>query len=71
VVDVFRRADHLPQIVDDAIAVGAKAVWFQLGIINYEAARTAREAGLIVVMDRCIKIESSKRFRISDFGLRN
>jgi hypothetical protein len=61
VVDVFRRADHLPRIVDDAIAVGAKAVWFQLGIINYEAARTARAAGLIVVMDRCMKIENSAR----------
>jgi predicted CoA-binding protein len=70
-VDVFRRADHLPQIVDEAIAVGAKAVWFQLDIINYEAARKAREAGLIVVMDRCMKIESSKKFRISDFELRN
>jgi hypothetical protein len=62
VVDVFRRADHLPQIVDEAIAAGAKAVWFQLGIVNEEAARKAREAGLIVVMDRCMKIESSMRF---------
>ena len=61
VVDVFRRADHLPRIVDDAIAVGAKAVWFQLGIINYEAARKAREAGLVVVMDCCMKIENSAR----------
>jgi predicted CoA-binding protein len=61
VVDVFRRADHLPRIVDEAIAAGAKAVWFQLGIVNEEAARKAREAGLRVVMDRCMKIESSMR----------
>lgn len=60
-VDVFRRPEHLSQIVDDAIAVGAKAVWFQLGVVNLEAARKAREAGLIVVMDRCIKIEKSLR----------
>lgn len=61
VVDIFRRADHTPAIVDDAIAIGAKAVWFQLGIVNEEAARKAREAGLIVVMDRCMKIERSMR----------
>lgn len=61
VVDIFRRADHTPQIVDDAIAIGAKAVWFQLGIVREEAARKAREAGLIVVMDRCMKIESGLR----------
>ena len=62
VVDVFRRANKLPQIVDDAIAAGAKAVWFQQGIVNHEAASKAREAGLIVVMDRCMKIERSLRF---------
>jgi predicted CoA-binding protein len=57
IVDVFRRADAVGPIVDDAIVVGAKAVWMQLGIINAEAAATAEAAGLQVVMDRCPKIE--------------
>jgi predicted CoA-binding protein len=57
VVDVFRRADAVPGIVDEAIRIGAKVVWLQLSIRNDEAARTAEEAGLAVVMDRCMKIE--------------
>jgi predicted CoA-binding protein len=61
VVDVFRRPEFVPQIVDEAIAVGAKALWLQLGVINYEAARRAREAGLIVVMDRCMLSEHVRR----------
>jgi uncharacterized protein len=60
-VDVFRRPEYLPEVVDDAIAAGAKAIWFQSGIINYEAARKAREAGLITVMDRCMMVEHSYR----------
>jgi uncharacterized protein len=54
VVDVFRRADAVPPIVDDAIAVGAKAVWMQDGIVHNEAAEKARAVGLKVVMSMCM-----------------
>lgn len=54
VVEIFRRSADVPPIVDDAIAVGAKAVWMQEGVINETAAQKARDAGLIVVMDRCM-----------------
>jgi len=60
-VDVFRRAEFVDEVVDDAIAAGAKAIWIQSGIINPEAARRARQAGLITVMDRCIMVEHSRR----------
>ena len=62
VVDIFRRADLVPSIVDDAIKIGAKVVWMQLGIINKSAAKTARKAGLDVVMNRCMKIEHARLF---------
>ena len=57
VVGVFRRPEHVPEIVEDAIAVGAKALWLQLGIVQEEAAARARAAGLKVVMDRCMAVE--------------
>lgn len=60
IVDVFRKPEETPQLVREAIAVGAKAVWFQYGVINAEATRLADEAGLDVVVDRCIKVESAR-----------
>jgi predicted CoA-binding protein len=62
VVDCFRRAEDIPLIADAAIEVGAKVLWMQLGIVNEEAAATARQAGLEVIMNRCMKIEFARMF---------
>ncbi|MDQ6759553.1 MAG: CoA-binding protein [Acidobacteriota bacterium] len=59
-VDVFRRSEFVPDIVDSAIAVGAKALWLQEGVIHEKAAEKARQAGLSVVMDRCILKEHAR-----------
>jgi len=70
IVDIFRESAAVPALVDDAIAVGAKVVWMQLGVIHEEAAEKARQAGLAVVMDRCIKIEHARFFGgLSTLGL--
>jgi len=60
IVDVFRRPDQVMPIVEEAIAVRAPAIWFQYGVINEDAIRRADEAGLDVVVDRCIKVESAR-----------
>ncbi len=60
IVDIFRRTEEVPAIVDEAIALGAKVIWMQLGIIHEEAAERAKAAGLQVVMDRCVKIEHAR-----------
>jgi len=62
IVDVFRRPADVPSIADEAIAIGAKVLWLQLGIRNDEAAQRAEEAGLTVVQDRCMKIEHARFF---------
>ena len=60
IVDVFRAADQVGPVVDEAIAVGAKALWFQFGVVNPPAIETAIKAGLTVVVDRCIKVEHAR-----------
>ncbi len=57
IVNCFRKSEAIPPIADDAIVIGARCLWMQLGIVNEEAAAKARTAGLAVIMDRCIKIE--------------
>ena len=59
-VDVFRRLDDLPVVVDESIDVGARSVWFQLGLTHDDAAGAASSAGLDVVQDKCLKIEHAR-----------
>jgi predicted CoA-binding protein len=63
IVDIFRRSEYVPEIVESAIRIGAQAVWMQEGVIHEEAAGRAREAGLKVVMDRCTLKEHRKMER--------
>ena len=62
IVDCFRASPEIPAIARDAIAIKARVLWMQLGVINMDAARTARDAGLEVVIDRCVKIEHARLF---------
>jgi uncharacterized protein len=63
IVDVFRRSEFVPAIAESAIAIGAKALWLQEGVISEGAAKRARDAGLFVAMDLCILKEHTKRFQ--------
>ncbi len=60
IVNIFRRAEFVPSIVKQAVATGAGAVWMQSGIAHHEAARAATDRGLMVVMDRCIKVDHAR-----------
>jgi len=62
IVDCFRKSEEIPAIAEDAIAIGAKVLWMQLGVINEAAKARAHAAGLQVVMDRCVKIEHARLF---------
>ena len=69
VVDIFRRPEAIPAIVDQAVARGARVVWMQLGLAHNAAADTARKAGLKVVMDRCMKVERARFEKSHGTGL--
>jgi uncharacterized protein len=62
IVDVFRKAQDVPPVAEEAIAIGARVLWLQLGIRNDEVGKRAHEAGLIFVQDRCIKMEHARFF---------
>ena len=62
IVDCFRASHEIPAIAADAIAIKARVLWMQIGVINMEAAHAARAAGLDVVIDRCVKIEHARLF---------
>lgn len=59
IVNVFRRSETVVPIAEEAVKIGAKAFWLQQGIVNEEAGRIAEEGGLVVIMDRCIKVEDA------------
>jgi hypothetical protein len=65
IVDIFRRWEYVPEVVESAIRIGARAVWMQEGVIHPPAAERAQQAGLVVVMDACILKEHAKRLRLA------
>jgi hypothetical protein len=65
IVDIFRRSEFVPDIVDSAIRIKARAIWMQEGVIHHEAAERARRAGLFVQMNACILKEHVRRFRLT------
>ncbi len=62
IVDVFRKPQDVPPLAEEAVSIGAKVLWLQLGVVNEEAAARARAAGLDVVQNRCVKIEHARFF---------
>lgn len=62
IVDIFRRSEFVPEVVDEAIKMGVSAIWMQEGVVHEQAAAKAREAGIFVIMDRCILKEHRRRF---------
>lgn len=63
-VNIFRRSEYVADIVDQAIAIGAQGIWMQVGVVDHAAAEKARAAGLLVVMDRCLKVEHTRQFSL-------
>lgn len=69
IVDIFRRPETVVPLIGESLEIGAKVFWMQIGVVNEEAARQAAEAGLEVVMDRCVKIEHCRFYGKKDYGL--
>ena len=69
IVDIFRRPDTVVPLISEALEIGAKVFWMQIGVINEAAAKQAADAGLEVVMDRCVKIEHCRFYGKKDDGL--
>ncbi|MGQ4810055.1 hypothetical protein NKDENANG_03500 [Candidatus Entotheonellaceae bacterium PAL068K] len=69
IVDIFRRPDTVAPLISEAMEIGAKVFWMQIGVVNEVAARQAADAGLEVVMDRCVKIEHCRFYGKKDYGL--
>jgi len=66
IVDVFRKSAHTPPVADEAIKIGAKVVWLQLGIVNREAGEKVRNAGIEFVEDKCIKVEHAQSIALAE-----